>query len=139
MSHSLIVFVCAWYIDGCFLWTLSQIISVNIAVDTFTDTNVLKIELTNRGNFDGHYHYLMSFLVSLRNIGRIQSLKPSSTLYNYLVFLYSCPCSGKKIIKALREFGSVQENDCTGQLEPLLVTCLCLSPLYFAMFTSSWR
>lgn len=83
------------------------IISVHHVVDTFTDTNVLKIELTNRGNSDGHFHYIMSFPVPLRNIGIVQSLKPSSTLCNYPLFLYSCPCGGKKISKVLREFGSV--------------------------------
>lgn len=126
-------------IEACFLWTLSQIISVHYVVDTFPDTNVLKMELTNRGNSDGRFHYIMSFPVPLRNRGIVRSLKPPSTLCNYLLSLYSCPGGGKKISKVLGEFGSVQENDCTGWLEPLFITCLCLPPLYFAMLIPPWR
>lgn len=121
------------------LWTLSQIISVNNGVDIVANTNIFMIELPNWGNFDGHYHYIISFPAPLRTVSIVQSLKPSSVLCNYLLFLNSCPSDGKKITKALREFGSVQENDCTGWLEPLLTTFLCLSPLYFTILFPPWR
>lgn len=121
------------------LWTLSQIISVNNGVDIVANTDILKIELTNWGNFDGHYHYIISFPVPLRTINIVQSLKPSSVLCNYLLFLNSCPSGGKKITKSLREFGSVQENECKRWLEPLLTTCHCLPPLCFTISFPPWR
>lgn len=124
MSHALIH-------TGLFFWTLSQIIAVNNGVDILANTNVFKIELPNWGNFDGHYHYIISFPVPLRNISIVQSLKPSSILCNYLLSLNSCPSGGEKITKALWEFGSVQENECSGWLEPLLSTWRRLPPLSY--------